>query len=79
MTAILNGRPLGTIEAPRGWQRLRFTAPSFAWLIGANELKLVCAFSNSPILIGMSDDPRHLSLAVRRIDVEPGGIADTDR
>jgi hypothetical protein len=79
VTAILNGRPLGTIDAPRGWQRLRFTAPSFAWVIGANELKLVCAFSNSPILIGMSDDPRHLSLAVRRIDVEPDAIANPDR
>jgi len=79
VTAFLNGRPLGTVDAGRGWQRLRFTAPSFAWVIGANELKLVCAVSNSPILIGMSDDPRHLSLAVRRIDVEPDAVPSNDR
>ena len=79
VTAFLNGRPLATIDARRGWQQLRFTAPSFAWLIGANELKLVCAVSNSPILIGMSDDPRHLALAVRRIDVVPDGMAGSER
>jgi hypothetical protein len=74
VTAFLNGRPLGTVDAGRGWQSLRFAAPSGAWLIGANALKLVCATATSPILIGMSDDPRHLSLALRRIDVVP----DTD-
>ncbi len=79
VTAFLNGRPLGSVDAARGWQRLRFNAPSFAWLIGANELKLVCAVSNSPILIGMSDDPRHLSLAIRRIEVVPETAANNDR
>jgi hypothetical protein len=71
VTAFLNGRPLGSVEAARGWQSLRFAAPSLAWTIGANELKLVCTTSTPPILIGMSDDPRHLALAIRRIDVIP--------
>jgi hypothetical protein len=69
VTATLNGHPLGSVEARAGWQTLRFGAPASAWLTGSNDLALRCATSTSPVLIGMSDDPRHLSLAIKSLDV----------
>jgi hypothetical protein len=71
ISALLNGRPLGTVHAGQGWTTLRFSAPSGSWLFGANELKLVCATTTPPLSIGMSEDPRHLCLALRRIEVVP--------
>jgi len=40
-----------------------------AWWAGANELTLECDAGPSPRELGLSDDPRHLTLAVSRIDV----------
>jgi hypothetical protein len=79
VTAFLNGRPLGSVQALRGWQPLRFHAAHIAWLIGANQLKLVCLSTARPAMIGMSDDARQLSLAVRQIDVVPDDDRHTNR
>jgi hypothetical protein len=69
VTALLNGTLLATIDATAGWQSLRFPAPAEAWWAGANELTLECDAGPSPRELGMSDDPRHLTLAVSRIEV----------
>ena len=53
VTAFLNGRPLGTVDAAAGWQTLRFPAPRAAWTIGANDLRLVCT------VLDFSDQHRH--------------------
>jgi hypothetical protein len=71
VTAILNGRVLATLQAPPGWQELRFAVPPDVWLIGANELKLTCGSTTPPILVGLGDDARHLALGVRKITLEP--------
>jgi hypothetical protein len=71
VTAILNGRLLATVQATAGWQELRFTVPPDVWLIGANELKLSCGSTTPPILVGLGDDARHLSLGVRKIAIVP--------
>ena len=70
VTAILNGTSLGTTQADGGWQALRFRAPASAWRIGANELALDFPPTRSPNELGLSDDPRHLAMAIQRIDVE---------
>jgi hypothetical protein len=70
LTALLNGVSLGTMQADGGWQALRFHAPASAWRIGANELILDFPPVRSPKELGLSDDPRHLVMAVQRIDVE---------
>jgi hypothetical protein len=71
VTALLNGRILGTVQALPGWQELRFAVPSGVWLIGANELKLTCGSTTPPILVGLADDQRHLALGVRQISIMP--------
>jgi hypothetical protein len=70
LTALLNGVSLGTVQAEGGWQALRFHGPASAWRIGANELILDFPPVRSPKELGLSDDPRHLVMAVQRIDVE---------
>ncbi len=69
VTATLNGHLLGAVDARAGWQTLRFVAPASAWKTGSNDFALHCSSSTSPVMIGMSDDPRHLSLAIRAVDV----------
>jgi len=70
LTALLNGVSLGTVRADGGWQALRFPTPASAWRIGANELLLDFPPIRSPKELGLSEDPRHLVMAVQRIDVE---------
>jgi hypothetical protein len=71
VTAALNGRFLATVQAPAGWQELRFKVPSGVWLFGANALTLTCSSTTPPILVGMGDDARHLALGLRQISVVP--------
>jgi hypothetical protein len=70
LTAVLNGISLGTVQAASGWQTLRFQAPASAWRIGANQLELYFPPTRSPKELGLSDDPRHLAMAIERIDVQ---------
>ncbi|MEP7304154.1 MAG: hypothetical protein ABJA98_01425 [Acidobacteriota bacterium] len=70
VTAVLNGTSLGTTQVDGGWQALRFRVPASTWRIGANELILDFPPARSPKELGLSDDPRHLVMAVQRIDVE---------
>lgn len=69
MTAILNGTLLTETVIPPGWQEIRIAAPSPAWWIGFNELRLVFAATVAPRDVGSGDDPRPLALAVSRVDV----------
>ena len=71
MTAVLNGASLGTHAGGGGWQTLRFHAPAPAWRIGANELILQFPPTGSLKELGLGDDPRHLAMAIQRVDVEP--------
>ena len=71
MTAVLNGTSLGTTQAEAGWQALRLHAPAPAWRIGANELILQFPPTSSLKELGLGDDPRHLAMAIQRVDVEP--------
>jgi hypothetical protein len=69
MTAILNGTLLSEAAIPPGWQQIRITAPSSAWWIGFNDLRLVFSATMSPHGAGSGDDPRRLALAISRVDV----------
>jgi len=69
MTAILNGALLGEATIPSGWQEIRIAAPSSAWWIGFNELRLLFSATVSPRDVGSGDDARPLALAVSRVDV----------
>ena len=69
MTAILNGTLLTEAAIPPGWQEIRIAAPSSAWWIGFNELRLLFSATVSPRDVGSGDDPRPLALAVSRVDV----------
>ena len=40
VTAVLNGRMLGTAHTGGGWEALHFTVPKSAWWIGFNHLEL---------------------------------------
>lgn len=71
IVCLLNGVMLGTVDAGSGWQSVRFHAPRNAWRIGSNTLDLRCGSSARPIDVGLGDDPRHMSLAVKQIDVQP--------
>jgi hypothetical protein len=71
VSAILNDVSLGTQQAAGGWQTIRFAAPASAWRIGANQLELQFPPPASPKELGLSDDPRHLAMAIQRIDVQP--------
>ncbi len=70
IVAILNGVLLGSTDARPGWQSVRFRAPAVAWQFGSNTLELRCASSARPIDVGLGEDPRHMSLAVRAIAVQ---------
>jgi hypothetical protein len=70
VTAVLNGTSLGTMQAEAGWHALRFPAPAAAWRIGANELSLQFPPTSSLKELGLGDDPRHLTMAIQRVDIE---------
>jgi len=70
IVALLNGAMLGSVEAPRGWQSIRFHAPADNWRVGSNRFELRCGSSSRPIDVGLGDDPRHMSLAVKEIAVQ---------
>ncbi len=72
VTAFVNGTPIGTVGAVRGWQELRFRAPRDVWIAGANAVKLQCATAVTEGEAGLGDDPHHVSLAIRRLDVIEG-------
>ena len=57
VTAVLNGKLLGTAESDDQWRTLRFPAPAAAWWIGFNRLELV-----------FSDD--HPTLGINRVGVQ---------
>jgi hypothetical protein len=69
MTAVLNGTLLTETSIPAGWQQIRMRAPSSAWWIGFNELRLVSSSTVSPREVGVGEDPRPLALAVSRVEV----------
>ncbi len=69
VSALLNGTPIGTLPAERGWHELRFHAPRELWIAGSNELKLYCASTTPPVTVGLGEDPRHVALGVRRVSV----------
>ena len=71
VTASLNGTLLGTATVERGWRDVRFQAPASAWRAGSNRLDLQCASASVPSDVGLADDGRHLSLAIRRVAVVP--------
>lgn len=75
VSALLNGTPIGTLPADRGWQELRLHAPHELWIAGSNELKLYCASTVPPVSVGLGPDARHVALGVRRVAV----VADGDR
>jgi len=69
IVAMLNGVLLGTVDAGPGWQSVQFLAPGDAWVIGSNTLELRSASSTPPIEVGLGDDGRHMSLAVKEVAV----------
>jgi hypothetical protein len=69
MSVTLNGAVLGTMNLREGWQTVVVPAPSRAWLIGVNELTLSFSSAVSPLSLGLSADPRKLSVAFDRIGV----------
>lgn len=71
ITAMLNGVPLATVTAGRGWSTIRLQPPASAWRAGSNRLDLHCASSSVPSEVGLGGESRHLSLAIRRIEVVP--------
>jgi hypothetical protein len=73
VTAVLNGTPLGTVAAERGWHDLRFEAPHDLWIAGANMLALHCSTATRPIDVGLGDDARHIALRIRRVEVVENG------
>jgi hypothetical protein len=73
VTALLNGTPLGTVAADRGWHDLRFQAPRDLWIIGANTLALHCATTTRPVDVGLGDDAHHIALGIRRVEVMDDG------
>jgi hypothetical protein len=58
VSALLNGRLLGTATSDSEWRTLRFPAPAAAWWFGFNRLELVFSEGHPP-------------LGVSRIGVEP--------
>jgi hypothetical protein len=70
MSIALNGVVLGTMHLREGWQTVVVPAPSRAWLIGVNELTLSFSSAASPLSLGLSTDPRKLSVAFDRISVK---------
>jgi hypothetical protein len=73
LTALLNGTPLGTIAAARGWHDLRFEAPRELWIAGANTLTLHCATTTRPVDVGLGGDLHHIGLGLRRVEVVDNG------
>jgi hypothetical protein len=73
VTALLNGVPIGTVTAERGWTTVRFHPPDSAWRIGSNRLDLQCASSSVPIDVGLGGEARHISLSIRRVGVVAPG------
>jgi hypothetical protein len=69
MSVALNGNVLGTVDLRAGWQTVTLPAPSSAWLIGVNTLRLSFTNAISPLEAGISADPRKLSVAFDRIAV----------
>jgi hypothetical protein len=70
MSVALNGSVLGTVDLHEGWQTVTLPAPSSAWLIGVNDLRLSFTNAISPLEAGLSADPRQLSVAFDRIAVQ---------
>jgi hypothetical protein len=52
-----------------GWQTIRLAAPSSAWWVGFNELRLLFGSTISPREAGAGEDRRPLALAVSRVEV----------
>jgi len=69
MSVALNGSVLGTVDLHEGWQTVTLPAPSSAWLIGVNSLRLSFTNAISPRDAGISGDARNLSVAFDRIAV----------
>lgn len=69
MSVTLNGVVLGIVDLREGWQTVRLAAPSRAWIVGVNELTLSFSSAVSPLSLGLSADPRRLSVAFDRIAV----------
>jgi hypothetical protein len=69
MSVALNGSVLGTVELHEGWQTVTLPAPSSAWLIGVNSLRLSFTNAISPLEAGLGADARKLSVAFDRIAV----------
>ena len=73
VTALLNGTPLGTVAAERGWHDLRFQAPGDLWIAGANTLTLQCATTTRPVDVDLGDDAHHIALGIRRVEIVDSG------
>jgi hypothetical protein len=69
MSVALNGSVLGTVDLHEGWQTVTLPAPSSAWLIGVNSLRLSFTNAVSPLEAGLGTDARKLSVAFDRIAV----------
>jgi hypothetical protein len=69
LSASLNGTVIGTVMLKDGWQRVELQAAGRAWQLGVNQLTLFLSAAVSPKELGLSDDPRKLSLAVDRLIV----------
>ena len=69
MSVALNGTVLGTVTLGEGWQTVTLPAPSSAWQIGVNDLRLSFTTAISPLEAGVGTDPRKLSVAFDRITV----------
>jgi hypothetical protein len=69
MSVALNGSVLGTVDLHEGWQTVTLPAPSSAWLIGVNSLRLSFTNAVSPLEVGLGADARKLSVAFDRIAV----------
>ncbi len=68
ITAVLNGKKLGTRTLISDWTTISFLAPPQAWQIGKNELELQFAYAVSPKETG-GKDSRKLSAAIDKISV----------
>ena len=73
VSALLNGTPLGTVTAERGWHDLRFAAPHDLWIAGSNTLTLHCATTTRPVDVGLGDELHHIALGIRRVEVVEDG------
>jgi hypothetical protein len=69
VTAVLNGQLIGQFPVDAQWQQIKFSAPSAAWWMGYNELRVSLAAAVRPRDVGAGPDSRRLSRAVSRVDV----------